>query len=349
MRGMSGALTVPSKMMSRVLVRWVRVVCAYPRSASRPDSCTRVEHVFFHHIPNASAEKTRPFVAFPASRLTVSRPPAPHTAAVAMCSAFFAILCAAGFVRVETKNKVTEIWVPQDTAIMRNRDHVEETFGKSASWQALVVRKVGSTTAALSPEAVELMYDLEEILTQIPGHDEGCVKRGEPHLSNDKCMYRGVTNLWCNRTHYEQEVGGRADPTAELIDIVNTRRSGCLGYPIERLRTFGIPTYDGEYILISVWAISMTSCFFFYRWLGCCHGTPGVSKMTGATYTASWYLYEPGDDSVAKGRRASFEQVMRREQTRLASEGWEIEFAYQEAFDSEIGESFFLFPYGQRD
>tara|TARA_B110000459_G_C16360922_1_gene380923 strand:- start:169 stop:489 length:321 start_codon:yes stop_codon:yes gene_type:complete len=60
--------------------------------------------------------------------------------------------------------------------------------------------------------------------------------------------------------------------------------------------------------------------------------------MTGATYTASWYLYEPGDDSVAKGRRASFEQVMRREQTRLASEGWEIEFAYQEAFDSEIGE-----------
>jgi hypothetical protein len=169
-----------------------------------------------------------------------------------MCSAFFAILCAAGFVRVETKNKVTEIWVPQDTAIMRNRDHVEETFGKSASWQALVVRKVGSTTAALSPEAVELMYDLEAILTTIPGHDEGCVKRGEPHLSNDKCMYRGVTNLWCNRTHYEQEVGGRADPTAELIDIVNTRRSGCLGYPIERLRTFGIPTYDGEYILISV-------------------------------------------------------------------------------------------------
>jgi hypothetical protein len=44
---------------------------------------------------------------------------------------------------------------------------------------------------------------------------------------------------------------------------------------------------------------------------------------------------------VAKGRRASFEQVMRREQTRLASEGWEIEFAYQEAFDSEIGEFFF--------
>jgi hypothetical protein len=169
-----------------------------------------------------------------------------------MCSAFFAILCAAGFVRVETKNKVTEIWVPQDTAIMRNRDHVEETFGKSASWQALVVRKVGSTTAALSPEAVELMYDLEEIMTQIPGHDDGCVKRGEPHLSKDKCMYRGVTNLWCNRTHYEQEVGGRADPLAELIDIVNTRRSGCLGYPIERLRTFGIPTYDGEYILISV-------------------------------------------------------------------------------------------------
>ena len=272
MRGMSGALTVPSKMMSRVLVRWVRVVCAYPRSASRPDSCTRVEHVFFHHIPNASAEKTRPFVAFPASRLTASRPPAPHTAAVAMCSAFFAILCAAGFVRVETKNKVTEIWVPQDTAIMRNRDHVEETFGKSASWQALVVRKVGSTTAALSPEAVELMYDLEAILTTIPGHDEGCVKRGEPHLSNDKCMYRGVTNLWCNRTHYEQEVGGRADPTAELIDIVNTRRSGCLGYPIERLRTFGIPTYDGEYILISIWAIRLTSCFsLLYRWLGCCH------------------------------------------------------------------------------
>jgi|TARA_B110000977_G_scaffold187651_1_gene254992 hypothetical protein len=190
-----------------------------------------------------------------------------------MCSAFFAILCAAGFVRVETKNKVTEIWVPQDTAIMRNRDHVEETFGKSASWQALVVRKVGSTTAALSPEAVELMYDLEEILTQIPGHDEGCVKRGELHLSRDKCMYRGVTNLWCNRTHYEQEVGGRADPTAELIDIVNTRRSGCLGYPIERLRTFGIPTYDGEYILISVCAIRLTSCFFvLYRWLGCCHG-----------------------------------------------------------------------------
>ena len=73
---------------------------------------------------------------------------------------------------------------------------------------------------------------------------------------------------------------------------------------------------------------------------------PGVSKMTGATYTASWYLYEPGDDSVAKGRRASFEQVMRREQTRLASEGWEIEFAYQEAFDSEIGESFFYFRMG---
>ena len=64
--------------------------------------------------------------------------------------------------------------------------------------------------------------------------------------------------------------------------------------------------------------------------------------MTGATYTASWYLYEPGDDSVAKGRRASFEQVMRREQTRLASEGWEIEFAYQEAFDSEIGEFFLV-------
>ena len=252
MRGMSGALTVPSKMMSRVLVRWVRVVCAYPRSASRPDSRTRVKHVFFHHIPKRVGRKNPPLRCL--SRVPTDRVPSSrsHTAAVAMCSAFFAILCAAGFVRVETKNKVTEIWVPQDTAIMRNRDHVEETFGKSASWQALVVRKVGSTTAALSPEAVELMYDLEAILTQIPGHDEGCVKRGEPHLSNDKCMYRGVTNLWCNRTHYEQEVGGAADPTAELIDIVNTRRSGCLGYPIERLRTFGIPTYDGEYILISV-------------------------------------------------------------------------------------------------
>ena len=237
---------------------------------------------------------------------------------MAICSAIFAIVCAAGFVRVETKNKVTELWVPQDTPIMRSREHVEASFGAAPSWMAIIVRKVGSETAALSPEIVELMFDLEALIDQLPMRHEVCFHSSADPAPGGRCVHRGVTNLWCNRTQYEAEVGSKPDPAVALVDVVNSRAVGCLGMPIEKLRVFGSPTYDDGSTFRSA--------------------VPGVSRIIGAVYASSWYLLD-----VAKARESAvgahcraFERLMRREQSRLAAEGWEVEFAYQEAFDDEI-------------
>ena len=240
---------------------------------------------------------------------------------MAICSAIFAIVCAAGFVRVETKNKVTELWVPQDTPIMRSREHVEASFGAAPSWMAIIVRKVGSETAALSPEIVELMFDLEALIDQLPMRHEVCLHSSTDPAPGGRCVHRGVTNLWCNRTQYEAEVGSKPDPAVALVDVVNSRAVGCLGMPIEKLRVFGSPTYDDGSTFRSA--------------------VPGVSRIIGAVYASSWYLLD-----VAKARESAvgahcraFERLMRREQSRLAAEGWEVEFAYQEAFDDEIARS----------
>ena len=158
-------------------------------------------------------------------------PPTNRPSAVAICSAIFAIVCAAGFVRVETKNKVTELWVPQDTPIMRSRQHVEASFGAPPSWMAIIVRKVGSETAALSPETVELMYDLEALIDQLPMRHEVCLHSSADPAPGGRCVHRGVTNLWCNRTQYEAEVGSKPDPAVALVDVVNLALSAASGCP----------------------------------------------------------------------------------------------------------------------
>ena len=54
--------------------------------------------------------------------------------------------------------------------------------------------------------------DLQEKMALIPGWNATCLRLGPPSdeplepLDADGCVLRGVTELWCNRTHYDAEV-----------------------------------------------------------------------------------------------------------------------------------------------
>ena len=72
----------------------------------------------------------------------------------------------------------------------------------------------------------------------LPGWDATCLRRGTA-----KCVYRGLTGLWCDRAHFDREVTAAADPAAALLHVINTRTTFCAGSYAERLQVIGLPTY----------------------------------------------------------------------------------------------------------
>lgn len=200
-------------------------------------------------------------------------------------------VCGAGLHRIDVKSQTDELWVPQKTQIMKNREWVSETFGSQLSqphWHSLILSADDGNV--LTPAGVNLMFDLEEKMAALDGWNATCLQRragvaagvatssaADQTASSSQpefpaCVHEGITNLWCNRTHYDGEVTASSDPAAALLDIINTRTRICRGGLTESLRVIGSPTYHD----------------------GSTHSTatPGVSNMTGARYTIGRYLVD---------------------------------------------------------
>jgi hypothetical protein len=68
--------------------------------------------------------------------------------------------CGAGVYNINIKNEGDELWVPQDTDVMKNRDTVTARYGAPPSWQSTILSSAVSPNV-LTPEGVDTMYDLE--------------------------------------------------------------------------------------------------------------------------------------------------------------------------------------------
>ena len=141
----------------------------------------------------------------------------------------------------------------------------------------------------------------------IPGWNATCLRLGPPSdeplepLDADGCVLRGVTELWCNRTHYDAEVTSTSDPPAALMTIINTRRRTCAGAYVERLRLFGAPTYASGASFRSAAA---------------------GDAMTGAAHAHAIHLFEVERDRTGKVLPAvaeAFKALMLRERVSVAS------------------------------
>lgn len=216
------------------------------------------------------------------------------------------LACGAGVHRIDIKSQTDELWVPQKTQIMRNRDRVSETYGSQLSqphWHAVILS--ADEGNVLTPAGVNLMYDLEEKMAALDQWNATCVRRKPlavvadhtastsaptPAVPQGECTYEGVTTLWCNRTQYQREVTASPNPAAALLRIINTRTRACHGGSMESLRVFGSPTYaDGSTYSTAA---------------------PSGGNITGAKYAIGWYHVdwskgEVRSDEASRACRAS--------------------------------------------
>ena len=56
------------------------------------------------------------------------------TSAVIGFSLLAILLCGAGVYRINIKSESDQLWVPQDTEVMKNRQRVADTWGAPPSW-----------------------------------------------------------------------------------------------------------------------------------------------------------------------------------------------------------------------
>ena len=127
-----------------------------------------------------------------------------------------------------------------------HRDAVGDLYGAQPEWHATILSADDGNV--LTPAGLDAIWDLQEKMAFIPGWNATCLRldRGGNASSDVSstaagCAHRGVTELWCNRTHYDAEVTSASDPPAALMTIINTRRRTCAGAYVERLRLFGAP------------------------------------------------------------------------------------------------------------
>ena len=169
-------------------------------------------------------------------------PPSPplHPAVVASVALLLIFAFGAGVHRIDVRTGTDELWVPQRTPIMSHRDAVGDLYGAQPEWHAMILSADDGNV--LTPAGVDAVWDLQEKMALIPGWNATCLRLGPPSdeplepLDADGCVLRGVTELWCNRTHYDAEVTSTSDPPAALMTIINTRRRTCAGGYVERLR-----------------------------------------------------------------------------------------------------------------
>jgi hypothetical protein len=241
---------------------------------------------------------------------------------------FLILACGAGVHRIDVRTGTDELWVPQHTQIMANRDMVGDLYGSQPEWQATILSADDGNV--LTPAGLDAMWDLQEKMAFIPGWNATCLRleRGDDEDVDDAsssdaagCAHRGVTQLWCNRTHYDAEVTSASDPPAALMTIINTRRRTCAGAYVERLRLFGAPTYASGADFRSA---------------------AESDAMTGAAHAHGIHLFDverdPTGDTLAAVAEG-FEALMRVERSSLAARGFRLDFCYVRAFDKEISRS----------
>ena len=193
-------------------------------------------------------------------------------------SLFAVFACAAGLQRLEVKTETDELWLPQDTTIMRHRDDASAAFGPAEVWASAILTATGAAgedgDSVLTPAAVASLFDLDARVRAIPGFEEACVRApsSSDALANaapdsgsawtGPCIVQGVVALWCDRAAFEAEVTAAADPTAALLGVVEARGGeACGGWPLEPLRSFGEPTFDPSDRLVAAKHAMVTYVF----------------------------------------------------------------------------------------
>jgi len=263
-------------------------------------------------------------------------------AVIAACVAVV-LLCAAGVHRLELATRTDQLWVPQDTAVMSNRERVRALFGSDPEWHSVIVSPAeGSASDALAAAVVDAVFALEAKIEALPGWQEACLR-----LKDDQpCVRNSITALWCDYDAFAAEVLAAGDAGAQkeaiLFKINGPSRDSCSFGPLERLRVLGAPAYDdgGTFQTASRDSEIVTA------------------KSVYGAYLLDW------DKGEAKLRAAAeaFEALMTAERLRLgASAGTTntksvttdvtvvnvtthappltVDFAYSLAFDTEIARS----------
>ena len=263
-------------------------------------------------------------------------------AVIAACVAVV-LLCAAGVHRLELATRTDQLWVPQDTAVMSNRERVRALFGSDPEWHSVIVSPAeGSASDALAAAVVDAVFALEAKIEALPGWQEACLRLKE----DQPCVRNSITALWCDYDAFAAEVLAAGDAGAQkeaiLFKINGPSRDSCSFGPLERLRVLGAPAYDdgGTFQTASRDSEIVTA------------------KSVYGAYLLDW------DKGEAKLRAAAeaFEALMTAERLRLgASAGTTntksvttdvtvvnvtthappltVDFAYSLAFDTEIARS----------
>ena len=165
-------------------------------------------------------------------------------AVIAACVAVV-LLCAAGVHRLELATRTDQLWVPQDTAVMSNRERVRALFGSNPEWHSVIVSPAeGSASDALAAAVVDAVFALEAKIEALPGWQEACLR-----LKDDQpCVRNSITALWCDYDAFAAEVLAAGDASAQkeaiLFKINGPSRDSCSFGPLERLRVLGAPAYD---------------------------------------------------------------------------------------------------------
>jgi len=165
-------------------------------------------------------------------------------AVIAACVAVV-LLCAAGVHRLELATRTDQLWVPQDTAVMSNRERVRALFGSDPEWHSVIVSPAeGSASDALAAAVVDAVFALEAKIEALPGWQEACLR-----LKDDQpCVRNSITALWCDYDAFAAEVLAAGDAGAQkeaiLFKINGPSRDSCSFGPLERLRVLGAPAYD---------------------------------------------------------------------------------------------------------
>ena len=264
----------------------------------------------------------------------------PRPRAVIAASVALILLCAAGVHRLELATRTDQLWVPQDTAVMRNRERVRALFGSQPHWQSVIVSAADGSDAALTAAVVDALFALEAKVEAIPGWQETCFR-----LRSDRpCVRNSVTTLWCDYDAFVAEVLEPSSDPRERDARVLRRVNGvfgddeprCSSGALERLRVLGAPAYDD----------------------GATFETASRdSAIVAAKSVYGAYLLDAdkGQDAV-RALAEAFEALMKAESARLASpDGTTVarpradattrappltlNFAYSLAFDTEIARS----------
>jgi hypothetical protein len=248
---------------------------------------------------------------------------------VIAASLFAVFACAAGLHRLEVKTETDELWLPQDTTIMRHRDAASAAFGPAEAWASAILTATGAAgedgDSVLTPAAVASLFDLDARVRAIPGFEEACVRA--PSSSDalaiaapdsgsawtGPCVVQGVVALWCDRAAFEAEIMAAADPTAALLGVVEARGGeACGGWPLEPLRSFGEPTFDPS------------------------------DRLVAAKHAMVTYVFDGANPSEATELSLKFEAEVKSYRAALAAEragAFTVAYGYVAAFDSEIARS----------